>query len=194
MKLVVALGGRAAEDVVFGRAEVTTGAGGDIQQVASMARQMVTRFGMSELGTVSLEGDSQEVFIGRDLMTRSDISDAIAVYPENEWIVSLELKSESENKFTNLTKKLASNQGEQRKLAIVLDGEVVSAPGIAFDVDPNIGITGGNAAISMGNADAGESANNLATSVILLIFSVRSSAEKPKSLFNPILTLSPSNI
>ena len=46
-----ALGGRAAEDVVFGRAEVTTGAGGDIQQVASIARQMVTRFGMSNLGT-----------------------------------------------------------------------------------------------------------------------------------------------
>ena len=100
--------------------------------------------------------------LGPAELTGSDISDAIAVYPENEWIVSLELKSESENKFTNLTKKLASNQGEQRKLAIVLDGEVVSAPGIAFDVDPNTGITGGNAAISMGNADAGESANNLA--------------------------------
>ena len=70
-----ALGGRAAEDVVFGYAEVTTGAGGDIQQVASIARQMVTRFGMSGLGQLSLEGGSQEVFIGRDLMTRSDTSE-----------------------------------------------------------------------------------------------------------------------
>ena len=77
-RIMGALGGRAAEDVVFGRAEVTTGAGGDIQQVASMARQMVTRFGMSDLGPVSLEGDSQEVFLGRDLMTRSDISDSIS--------------------------------------------------------------------------------------------------------------------
>ncbi len=76
-RIMGALGGRAAEDVVFGRAEVTTGAGGDIQQVASMARQMVTRFGMSDLGPVSLEGDSQEVFLGRDLMNRSDISDSI---------------------------------------------------------------------------------------------------------------------
>tara|TARA_Y100001968_G_scaffold304356_1_gene319291 strand:- start:747 stop:2612 length:1866 start_codon:yes stop_codon:yes gene_type:complete len=76
-RIMGALGGRAAEDVVFGRAEVTTGAGGDIQQVASMARQMVTRFGMSDLGPVSLEGDNQEVFIGRDLMNRSDISDSI---------------------------------------------------------------------------------------------------------------------
>ncbi len=77
-RIMGALGGRAAEDVVFGRAEVTTGAGGDIQQVASMARQMVTKFGMSDLGPMSLEGDSQEVFLGRDLMTRSDMSDAIA--------------------------------------------------------------------------------------------------------------------
>ncbi len=77
-RIMGALGGRAAEDVIFGREEVTTGAGGDIQQVASMARQMVTRFGMSELGPISLEGDSQEVFLGRDLMTRSDISDAIS--------------------------------------------------------------------------------------------------------------------
>ncbi len=100
--------------------------------------------------------------LGPAELTGNDISDAIAVYPDNEWIVSLELKSESASKFTDLTKYLASKQGEQRKLAIVLDGEVVSAPGIAFDVDPSIGITGGNAAISMGNADGGESANNLA--------------------------------
>ena len=66
------------EDIIFGREEVTTGAGGDVQQVASMARQMVTRFGMSSLGPVSLEGDSQEVFVGRSLMNTSDISDEIS--------------------------------------------------------------------------------------------------------------------
>ena len=77
-RIMGALGGRAAEDVVFGYEEVTTGAGGDIQQVASMARQMVTRFGMSDLGPVALEGGGQEVFLGRDLMTRSDVSDAIS--------------------------------------------------------------------------------------------------------------------
>ena len=100
--------------------------------------------------------------LGPAALTGNDISDAIAVYPDNEWIVSLELKSDSDSKFTDLTKDLASKSGEQRKLAIVLDGEVVSAPGIAYDVDPNVGITGGNAAISMGNTDTGESANNLA--------------------------------
>jgi cell division protease FtsH len=77
-RIMGALGGRVAEDVVFGHSEVTTGAGGDIQQVASMARQMVTRFGMSDLGPMSLETGNQEVFLGRDLMTRSDVSDSIA--------------------------------------------------------------------------------------------------------------------
>ena len=77
-RIMGALGGRAAEDIIFGREEVTTGAGGDVQMVASMARQMVTRFGMSSLGPVSLEGDSQEVFVGRSLMNTSDISDEIS--------------------------------------------------------------------------------------------------------------------
>lgn len=73
-----ALGGRAAEEVIFGDAEVTTGAGGDIQQVTGMARQMVTRFGMSDLGPVSLESQSGEVFLGRDWFSRSEYSEAIA--------------------------------------------------------------------------------------------------------------------
>ena len=77
-RIMGALGGRAAEDVVFGKGEITTGAGGDFQQVASMARQMVTRFGMSNLGPIALEGGNQEVFVGRDLMTRSEVSDSIS--------------------------------------------------------------------------------------------------------------------
>ncbi|MDJ1174956.1 ATP-dependent zinc metalloprotease FtsH2 [Roseofilum capinflatum] len=73
-----ALGGRAAEAIIFGDAEVTTGAGGDLQQVTGMARQMVTRFGMSDLGPLSLEGQTSEVFLGRDLMSRSEYSEEIA--------------------------------------------------------------------------------------------------------------------
>ena len=65
-RLVVALGGRAAELVVFGREEVTRGASGDLQMVAQLAREMVTRFGFSSLGPVALEGAGTEVFLGRD--------------------------------------------------------------------------------------------------------------------------------
>ncbi|MEX0269850.1 ATP-dependent zinc metalloprotease FtsH2 [Leptolyngbyaceae cyanobacterium UHCC 1019] len=77
-RITGALGGRAAEEVVFGDSEITTGAGNDLQQVTSMARQMVTRFGMSDLGPLSLESQSGEVFLGRDLMTRSEYSEEIS--------------------------------------------------------------------------------------------------------------------
>jgi cell division protease FtsH len=73
-----ALGGRAAEEVIFGDSEVTTGAGGDLQQVTSMARQMVTRFGMSKLGPLSLESQSGEVFLGGNWGARSEYSDEVA--------------------------------------------------------------------------------------------------------------------
>ena len=67
-RLVMALGGRAAEIVVFGDSEVTQGASGDLQMVSQLAREMVTRFGFSDLGPVALEGQDQEVFLGRDLV------------------------------------------------------------------------------------------------------------------------------
>ncbi len=77
-RIAGALGGRAAEQVIFGRGEITTGAGNDLQQVTGMARQMVTRFGMSNLGPLSLESQQGEVFLGRDWTTRSEYSESIA--------------------------------------------------------------------------------------------------------------------
>jgi len=73
-----ALGGRAAEEVIFGDTEITTGAGGDLQQVSNLARQMVTRFGMSDLGLLALENQGSEVFLGRDFANRSEYSESIA--------------------------------------------------------------------------------------------------------------------
>ena len=83
-RISAALGGRAAEQVIFGDAEVTTGAGGDLQQVTSLARQMVTRYGMSTLGPVSLESQAGEVFLGRDWMTRSEYSEEIAAQIDSQ--------------------------------------------------------------------------------------------------------------
>jgi cell division protease FtsH len=77
-KITSILGGRAAEEVIFGDAEITTGAGNDLEKVSSLARQMVTRFGMSDLGPVSLENQSGEVFLGRDFMARNEYSEEIA--------------------------------------------------------------------------------------------------------------------
>ena len=65
-RMVVAMGGRAAELVVFGANEVTQGASGDLELVARIGREMVTRYGFSTLGPLALEGDGPEVFLGRD--------------------------------------------------------------------------------------------------------------------------------
>jgi cell division protease FtsH len=65
-RLVVVLGGRAAEIVVFGANEVTQGAAGDLEQVSRITREMVTRYGFSSLGPLALEGEGAEVFLGRD--------------------------------------------------------------------------------------------------------------------------------
>jgi cell division protease FtsH len=65
-RLVVAMGGRAAELVVFGPSEITQGAAGDLELVSRIAREMVTRYGFSSLGPVALEGEGAEVFLGRD--------------------------------------------------------------------------------------------------------------------------------
>ncbi|MGL6134555.1 MAG: cell division protein FtsH, partial [Prochlorococcaceae cyanobacterium] len=70
-RMVVAMGGRAAEQVVFGPAEVTQGASSDLELVGRIGREMVTRYGFSPLGPVALEADGPEVFLGRDWL-RSD--------------------------------------------------------------------------------------------------------------------------
>lgn len=77
-RITVALGGLAAEAEVFGKDEVTTGAGGDIKQVSNLARQMVTLYGMSDLGPVALESMGNQVFLGRNLMPRSEYSEEMA--------------------------------------------------------------------------------------------------------------------
>ncbi|MEO0970307.1 MAG: AAA family ATPase, partial [Cyanobacteria bacterium J06639_18] len=76
--IVRTLGGRAAEEVIFGKAEVTTGAFDDLEKLTAQARQMVTRFGMSSLGPLALETSNREVFLGGDWMNRSEYSEEIA--------------------------------------------------------------------------------------------------------------------
>ncbi|MCC3435531.1 MULTISPECIES: ATP-dependent zinc metalloprotease FtsH [unclassified Microcoleus] len=78
-RITVALGGRAAEAEVYGDAEVTLGASSDITEVSKLARQMVTLYGMSDLGPVALESPNNEVFLGRDWNSRSDYSEAMAM-------------------------------------------------------------------------------------------------------------------
>lgn len=84
-QMAVALGGRVAEEIIFGEEEVTTGASNDLQQVARVARQMITRFGMSDrLGPVALGRQGGGVFMGRDIASDRDFSDETAAAIDEE--------------------------------------------------------------------------------------------------------------
>ncbi|MEM9511807.1 MAG: AAA family ATPase, partial [Cyanobacteria bacterium P01_E01_bin.48] len=76
--VVVGFGGRAAEEIVFGHAEITTGASGDLQSNTGRVRNMVTQYGMSDLGPLMLEPPNQEVFLGGSWMNRTDYSEEVA--------------------------------------------------------------------------------------------------------------------
>ncbi|MCZ2817581.1 ATP-dependent zinc metalloprotease FtsH [Modestobacter sp. VKM Ac-2984] len=81
--LAYALGGRAAEELVFH--EPTTGAGNDIEKATSLAKSMVTQYGMSaKLGAVKYGSTDSEPFLGRDMGSRSDYSDAVAADIDGE--------------------------------------------------------------------------------------------------------------
>ncbi|NEP05712.1 MAG: ATP-dependent zinc metalloprotease FtsH, partial [Okeania sp. SIO4D6] len=77
-RITISLGGRAAEEEIFGPAEVTVGAANDIRSVANLTREMVTRYGMSDLGPVALENPSEEVFLGRGWQSQSEYSEEVA--------------------------------------------------------------------------------------------------------------------
>ncbi len=84
-QMAVALGGRLAEEIIFGEEEVTTGAASDLQQVARVARQMVTRFGMSDrLGPVALGRQQNNMFLGRDIAAERDFSEETAATIDDE--------------------------------------------------------------------------------------------------------------
>jgi cell division protease FtsH len=84
-QMAVALGGRVAEEIVYGEDEVTTGASNDLQQVARVARQMVTRFGMSDrLGPVALGRSQGGMFLGRDIAAERDFSEDTAAAIDEE--------------------------------------------------------------------------------------------------------------
>ncbi len=84
-QMAVALGGRVAEEIVYGEEEVTTGASNDLQQVANVARQMITKFGMSDkIGPVALGKSQGGMFLGRDMSATRDFSEDTAATIDEE--------------------------------------------------------------------------------------------------------------
>jgi len=83
--LVKAYGGRVAEELVFGRDRVTTGAASDIQQATGLARRYVSQWGLSdEIGPILVGDNEQELFLGRQLQTRREVSERTAQLVDSE--------------------------------------------------------------------------------------------------------------
>jgi len=83
--LAMLYGGRAAEEMVFGAAKITTGAANDIERATAMARRMVAQFGMSELiGPMAVGDAEQEVFLGREIVSRRHLSESVAEKVDTE--------------------------------------------------------------------------------------------------------------
>ena len=84
-QLKMLFGGRVAEQMMFGDGKITTGAGNDIERVTDLARRMVTQFGMSPaVGAMSVGDREQEVFLGRDLSHRREVSEKTAELVDTE--------------------------------------------------------------------------------------------------------------
>jgi len=122
-QMAVALGGRIAEEIIFGEEEVTTGASNDLQQVARVARQMITRFGMSDrLGPVALGRQNGNVFMGRDIASDRDFSDTTAA------TIDEEVKDLVERAYQRAKDVLVENRGILDKLAqMLVEKETVEA-------------------------------------------------------------------
>jgi cell division protease FtsH len=122
-QMAVALGGRVAEEIVYGEDEVTTGASNDLQQVARVARQMVTRFGMSEkLGPVALGRSQGGMFLGRDIAAERDFSEETAA------TIDEEVSQLVEEAYRRATAVLTNNRAVLDELAeMLVEKETVDA-------------------------------------------------------------------
>ena len=114
-QMAVALGGRVAEEIVYGEEEVTTGASNDLQQVANVARQMITKFGMSEkIGPVALGQSQGGMFLGRDMSATRDFSEDTAA------TIDVEVSELVDAAYKRATKVLSDNRSVLDEMALML--------------------------------------------------------------------------
>ncbi len=114
-QMAVALGGRVAEEIVYGEEEVTTGASNDLQQVANVARQMITKFGMSDkIGPVALGQSQGGMFLGRDMNATRDFSEDTAA------TIDVEVSELVDTAYKRATKVLSENRSVLDEMATML--------------------------------------------------------------------------
>jgi cell division protease FtsH len=125
--LVRMYGGRVAEELVFGRNRVTTGASSDIQQATTLARRYVSQWGLSDaIGPILVGDNEQELFLGRELQTRREVSERTAQLVDSE--VSRVIKEAYNRAKETLTENLDLLH---RVAAALLDRETLTGEEVA---------------------------------------------------------------
>ncbi|MFC3053072.1 ATP-dependent zinc metalloprotease FtsH [Kordiimonas pumila] len=113
--LAIAMGGRVAEEMIFGYDKVTSGASSDIQYATSLARSMVTQWGMSDkLGPLQYAANEQEVFLGHSVSNKQNVSGATAK------VIDEEIRAFVENANDRAKKILTDHVDDLHKLAAAL--------------------------------------------------------------------------
>ena len=118
-KIAVSLGGRAAEEIVYGKDNVSTGASQDLKNVTDIARKMVTAWGMSDkLGTMAYGKNQENVFMGRDFGHQRDYSEQVAYEIDQEikrivderYELAKQLLSENRDMLEKISKELLDKE------------------------------------------------------------------------------------
>jgi cell division protease FtsH len=113
--IAVAMGGRVAEEIIFGKDNVTTGASSDFKMATNMARNMVTQWGMSEkLGPMSYEDNQEEVFLGHSVARQQNVSERTADQIDSE------IRSIVDERYDRAKRVLTDNIDQLHALAAAL--------------------------------------------------------------------------
>jgi cell division protease FtsH len=137
-KLSSLFGGRVAEEIIFGLGKVTTGASNDIQKATEIARNMVTKWGLSEkVGPLTLGNDDEEVFLGHSITRHKDISEAtssmvdmeVRIIIENNYQRALKILKEHIDKLHTMAQALVKYETiGQEQIQDIMAGRPIREP------------------------------------------------------------------
>ena len=145
-RIGAAMGGRAAEEIVFG--EVTTGASNDLEQATNIARSMVTRYGMSEkLGPRTFGKREEMIFLGKEISEQRDYSEGVAA------TIDEEVHELLDNAYKNASRIIASNREKLDELAkYLMQNETIEGDQLTTMLDDDSTASGNSTAPSPSSA------------------------------------------
>ena len=145
-RIGAAMGGRAAEEIVFG--EVTTGASNDLEQATNIARSMVTRYGMSEkLGPRTFGKREEMIFLGKEISEQRDYSEGVAA------TIDEEVHELLDNAYKNASRIIASNREKLDELAkYLMQNETIEGDQLTTMLDDDSTASGNATAPSPSSA------------------------------------------